>query len=33
MNLHTGKNQTHGHGEQTCGCKGERGGSGNDLGV
>ena len=29
MNLPTEKKQTHGHGEQTCGCQG-RGGSGMD---
>ena len=25
MNLSTEKKQTHGHGEQTCGCQGSRG--------
>ena len=28
MNLFIEKKQTHGHGEQTCGCQGGRGGSG-----
>ena len=28
MNLHTEKKQTHGHGEQTCGCQGGREGVG-----
>ena len=28
MNSSTEKKQTHGHGEQTCGCQGGRGGSG-----
>ena len=28
MNLPTGKKQTHGHGEWTCGCQGGGGGSG-----
>ena len=28
MNLSTGKKTTHGHGEQTCGCQGGKGGSG-----
>ena len=32
MNLSTEKKQTHGHGEQTCGCQGEEGGSGMDWG-
>ena len=27
MNLSTEKKQTHGHGEQTCGCQGGGGGS------
>ena len=27
MNLSTEKKQSHGHGEQTCGCPGEGGGS------
>ena len=30
MNLSTEKKQTHGHGEQTCGCQGGEGGSGID---
>ena len=30
MNLSTEKKQTHGHGEQSCGCQGGRGGSGMD---
>ena len=30
MNLSTEKKQTHGHGEQICGCQGRRGGSGMD---
>ena len=30
MNLSTEKMQTHGHGEQTCDCQGEGGGSGMD---
>ena len=30
MNLSTRQKQTHRHGEQTCGCQGERGGSGMD---
>ena len=30
MNLSTEKKQTHGHGEQTCGCQGEGGWSGMD---
>ena len=30
MNLPTEQKQTHGHGEQTCGCQGGRGGSGMD---
>ena len=30
MNLSTEKKQTHGHGEQTCGCQGGGGGSGID---
>ena len=30
MNLSTEKKQTHGHGEQTCGCQGGWGGSGTD---
>ena len=30
MTLFTEKKQTHGHGEQTCGCQGGRGGSGMD---
>ena len=35
MNLSTEKKQTHGLGEQTCGCQGEGGGSGMhwDFGV
>jgi len=28
VNLATEKKQTHGHGEQTCGCQGGGGGSG-----
>ena len=28
MNLSAEKKQTHGHGEQTCGCQGGEGGSG-----
>jgi len=31
MNLFTEKNQTHGHGEQTCGCQGGGEGSGMDC--
>ena len=31
MNLSTEKKQTHRHGEQTCGCQGEGGGSGMDV--
>ena len=27
MNLSTEKKETHGHGDQTCGCQGEGGGS------
>ena len=30
MNLSTAKKQTHGLGEQTCGCQGGGGGSGTD---
>ena len=30
MNLSTEKKQTHGPGEQTCGCRGGGGGSGMD---
>ena len=30
MNLSTEQKQTHGHGEQTCGCQGGWGGSGMD---
>ena len=30
VNLYTEKKQTHGHGEQTCGCHGIGGGSGID---
>ena len=30
MNVSTGRKQTHGHGEQTCGCQG--GGKGEGLG-
>ena len=30
MNLSTEKKQTHEHGEQSCGCQGEGGGSGMD---
>ena len=30
MNLFIEKKQTHGHGEQTCGCRGWVGGSGMD---
>ena len=30
MHLSTEKKQTHGHGEQTCGCQGGGGGSGMD---
>lgn len=30
MNLSTEKKQTHGHGEQACGCPGGEGGSGMD---
>ena len=30
MNLSTEKKETHGLGEQTCGCQGGRGGSGVD---
>ena len=30
MNLSTEKKETHGHGEQTCGCQGGEGGSGMD---
>ena len=30
MNLSTEKKQTHGHGEQTCGCQGGGKGSGMD---
>lgn len=30
MNLSTEKKQTHGHGEQTCGCQEGGGGSGRD---
>ena len=29
-NLSAEQRQTHGHGEQTCGCQGEEGGSGMD---
>ena len=28
MNLSTEKKQTHGHGDQTCGCRGGGGGNG-----
>ena len=33
INLSTEKKQTHGHGEQTCGCQegGERRGGGNGM--
>ena len=31
MNLFAEKKQTHGHGEQTCGCQGGGGRSGMDL--
>ena len=30
MNLPTEKKETHGHGEQTCGCQGREGGKGTD---
>ena len=30
MNLPTEKKQTHGLGEQTCGCQGDGGGAGRD---
>ena len=30
MNLSIEKNQTHAHGEQTCGCQGRGGGIGMD---
>ena len=33
MNLSTEKKQTHGLGEQTCGCQGGEGWEGDGLGV
>ena len=33
MNLSTEKTQTHGHGEQTCGCQGEGSGIDWEFGV
>ena len=33
MNLSTEQKQTHGHREQTCGCQGGGGGSGDRRGV